>query len=62
MKRWYTYGAFGDTVIELSLLDIMKLLLGYQLRSCGEVICFGKSKLKSLGKATSREKQLCNNS
>jgi hypothetical protein len=60
MKVWYTFGAFGDTVIELRLADLAWLCLGFELRphGTGTVICLGKSKLKSFRKAPTREEQL----
>jgi hypothetical protein len=60
MKHWYTFGAFGDTVVELSAWDMFQLLVGKTLRvknSC-IAISFGPSRLKSIREAPSREDQL----
>lgn len=58
MKCWSTFGAFGSDVVELSLLDIAKLLCGKELKFSSTVISFGKSREVSLGSFESREAQL----
>ncbi len=59
MKKWYDFGAFGNTIIELSWLDIGKLILGYELDpgSCVK-LSLGKSRRKALFEAEPRESQL----
>lgn len=60
MRTWYTYGAFGDTMIELSFVDILKLLLRRELvlGRHSVVLSIGKSRHRALGNAESRERQL----
>jgi hypothetical protein len=60
MKTWDTFGAFGDTVVELSWRDILRLLRGHTLQVRGKCIAisFGKSNRTSLLSAPTREQQL----
>ena len=60
MRVWYTFGAFGNKVIELNWCDVLRLLAGrdVEVRGTGTIISIGRSHAKSLGKAPSREKQL----
>lgn len=60
MRQWSTFGAFGETVVELSLRDLLNLLCGEEIEVSGASVrlCFGKSSCKSMGKFPSREIQL----
>lgn len=60
MRYWYQFGAFGSTVIELSWKDLWRLIRGKEIEIAGNVLCFGKSKRKSLYSAPSREQQVEN--
>ncbi len=60
MRTWDTFGAFGDTVVELSWLDMLRLLCRRNVEVPGRsvVISLGNSGLASFKAAPSREKQL----
>jgi hypothetical protein len=59
MKHWYNRGAFGESIFELSWLDLLLLCIGRELVRSGVVICLGKSRLKCHSNV-SREDQVKN--
>lgn len=58
MRTWHTLGALGDKVVELSFREWIGLLFGNEVATGSVVIAVGRSSLKSLGEAPSREQQL----
>ena len=59
MRVWHTYGAFGDRVVELTWREILKFVWTGELDlGCSTVLSIGKSNMKALGCAESREDQL----
>ena len=58
MRSWDTFGAFGDHVIELSLFDIVRLLLGRKISVRSTIIHFGPYRIPRVRQAKTREEQL----
>ena len=62
MRTWNTFGAFGDTVIELTWREWLGLAFGREIdvSYSSVVVSLGRSKQKAMGQARSREEQLAN--
>jgi hypothetical protein len=60
MKTWHTFGACGETVVELGWLDLIKLLCRRTLSVKGSsvAISLGRSDRQPLKASPSREEQL----
>ena len=58
MRSWDTFGAFGDHVIELSAMDILRLLFGKSINVRSTLIHFGPYRIPRVRQAKTREEQL----
>lgn len=60
MKVWHTFGAVGDTIVELTKTEMISLRAGKEITIDGTavILCVGKSNRKPLGAAPSRKEQL----